>query len=149
MSIFGAFHQTFLRETFPSCISFRIDYFHAKYCLLCSSVTIGVGGFCSLWGINDSLRRSCFEFCGIPHILFGVDAISSREPVLSTSTPVGDGAVQERLITLRANVTSFGCHPVLFQMLLLAVFESELERRQLWLPLYIFPRIRFWCLVQL
>lgn len=79
-----------------------------------------------------------FNCCDMSHILFGMGAISLQDPALVTFTSVGDGAVDESLMILCANVTFLGWHPVWFSMLLLAVPGSELEVRQSWLPSSVF-----------
>lgn len=96
-----------------------------------------------------------FATCHI--FYFGVSAFSSREPVLIAFRPVQESAVVEMLMMLQVqpgvfaldcgllivwsfwvNVTFFGWLPFWFLMLLLAVFESELAGRQLWLPFFVF-----------
>lgn len=59
-------------------------------------------------------EEGAFSLCDMSHILFEVCAISLQETVLVAFTPVGDGAVVELLMTLRANVTFFGSHQSLF-----------------------------------
>lgn len=76
------------------------------------------------------MRESGFDFHDMSHILFEVGVASLRKPVFLTFIPVGDGAVDEMLVMLWATATHFGWHPALFLMLLLALFDSKLERRQ-------------------
>lgn len=73
------------------------------------------------------------------HILFGVGAVSLREPVLANFTSVGDASVYERLMMFWESVTLIYWHPVLLSMQLLSMFERELEGRQSWLPSSVFP----------
>lgn len=85
-----------------------------------------------------SMGESDFDFCDMSHILFGVGALYSWEPVLPAVTPVRDGAVVKWSMMLSASVTFFGWLQSLFSMLLLAVFRNEIERRQSRLQLFLF-----------
>lgn len=57
--------------------------------------------------IMTPLRESPFDLGSMSHILFGVDAISSQEPMLNISTHLGEDAVVKLLMIFRANVTFF------------------------------------------
>lgn len=84
--------------------------------------------------------EDAFDFCDASLILFKVGAIFSPERVLVDFTLLRDGAVVERFMMLLVKITFFDCHPFLFSMMLLAVFERELEGRRSWLPMFLFPR---------
>lgn len=92
--------------------------------LLCESVV------CSACvEFMTTLVEVACDFYGMSHILFGVGGTFLKNPVLLTLTTVGDDVVDKRLIVLLANVTFLGWNPVLFSMLLLALFESKLQWR--------------------
>lgn len=59
-------------------------------------------------------EENAFGICDMSHILFGLGAICSWEPVLVTFTPAGNGAVDESLMMLLESVTFFAWYPVLF-----------------------------------